>query len=143
FNIFGAARDAAGAGELDLHAYFVKPPEGDPAWTTINQRPGQFHLAASGGKRLVPGELGRLIAADLKAGGYDLLHIHGLWSPDLVMAARAARAAGVPYLWQSHGMFIRWAWNYKRLKKRLFLLAGLQKCLDHAAGFILMTRDEL
>ena len=40
-------------------------------------------------------------------------------------------------------MFIRWAWNYKRFKKRVFLALGLQKCLDRSDSFILMTRDEL
>jgi glycosyltransferase involved in cell wall biosynthesis len=83
------------------------------------------------------------VARDVQAGKIDVMHVHGLWSPDLVVATRAAHRAGVPYLWQSHGMMIRWAWNYKRLKKRLFLLAGMQKCLANAAGFIMMTRDEL
>jgi len=40
-------------------------------------------------------------------------------------------------------MFLRWAMNYKRLKKRLFLSLGLQKCLERAASFILLTQDEL
>lgn len=129
--------------QLRLSAYFQRPPEGDPAWTKINANPDRFHLAATTGRRLVSGELGHQVAADVRAGKMDLLHIHGLWSPDLVVATRAALEAGVPYVWQSHGMFIRWAWNYKRLKKRLFLLAGLSRCLRGADSFILMTQDEL
>lgn len=141
FNIFAAA--AGASDDLDLHAYFPRPPEGDPVWETIRKDPGRFHLAKSAGRRLVAGDVGRLIATDLAADTYDLLHIHGVWSPDLVMGARAALKAGVPYIWQSHGMLIRWAWNYKRLKKRLFLLLGLQRCLNRADSFILMSRDEL
>jgi glycosyltransferase involved in cell wall biosynthesis len=150
FNILTSVRAAAGkggkgggGGELDVHAYFLRPPEGDPAWKEINADPARFHLADSTGRRLLSGHLAKIIRDDLLAKKYDLLHIHGLWSPDLVVAARAAHTAGVPYLWQSHGMFIRWAWNYKRLKKRVFLALGLQKCLERADSFILMTHDEL
>lgn len=142
FNILKSVR-AAGGGEVEVHAYFVRPPEGDPAWKEINADPGKFHLGDTTGRRLLPGHLAKVIADDLLAKKYDLLHIHGLWSPDLVVAARAAHRAGVAYVWQSHGMFIRWAWNYKRLKKRVFLALGLQKCLERSDSFILMTRDEL
>lgn len=141
FNIL----DAAGrfSDEITLDSYFCRPPEGDAAWKTIEKRPGRFHLASSAGRRLKSGDLGHLVAKDLAAGKIDVLHVHGLWSPDLVVATQAAMKAGVPYVWQSHGMFIRWAWNYKKWKKRLFLMAGLQKCLNHAASFILMTQDEV
>lgn len=141
FNILAAVRMLEP--EVKLDVYFQRPPEGDPAWKTIDADPETFHLAPVQVRRLFPGPLGRLVARDLAEGKYDVLHIHGLWSPDLVAAARAAWRAGVPYVWQSHGMMLRTAWNTKWLKKRAFLLAGLWTCLKRADGFIQMTRDEL
>ncbi len=124
-------------------AYFLRPPDADPIWTRIRCSPNAFKVAESRGRLLRSGTLGRMIASDLAAGKFDVLHIHGLWSPDLVHAANAARRAGVPVLWQSHGMLLRWAMNYKRLKKRIFLTLGLGRALRQASGFIAMTRDEL
>jgi glycosyltransferase involved in cell wall biosynthesis len=141
FNILAAA--GTFPEELKLDAYFLRPPEGDPAWKRIEKNAGMFHLAPTAGKMLFPKELGKLVAADLAAGKIDVLHVHGVWSPELIVATRAARRAGVPYVWQSHGMLLAWALNYKRLKKKLFLMSGLQKCLDNSSSYIMMTKDEV
>ncbi len=51
------------------------------------------------------------------AGG---VHIHGVWESSTLMAACAARAAGVPYVLSAHGMLERWALANKRLKKQVY-----------------------
>lgn len=124
-------------------AYFVRPPDGDPIWERIRRSPNQYRTAPTRAKFLWPAALGRIAAADILAGKFDVLHIHGLWGADLACVARAARRAGIPALWQSHGMMLRWAMNYKRLKKRIYLNLGLQRVLNQAGGFICMTRDEV
>lgn len=129
--------------QVQATAYFLKPPDGDPMWDIIKTDPDRYRFASSRGKLLRPGELGRMVAADLKAGKFDVLHLHGLWCPDLAHAARAARAAGVATLWQSHGMLIRWALNHKKWKKKACLALGLGRLLSAADGHIAMTRDEL
>lgn len=124
-------------------AYFLRPPETDPVCERIQRAPGAFKLAEDRGRLVRGGSLGRLIANDLLARQFDVLHIHGLWCPDLRVAADAAWRAGVPVVWQSHGMLLSWAMDYKRLKKRVCLSLGLGRTLRRANGFIAMTRDEL
>lgn len=55
------------------------------------------------------------------AAGRDMLHLHGVWDPVLPLAARAAKALGVPYVLTPHGMLDPWCLAQKRLKKRLAL----------------------
>jgi glycosyltransferase involved in cell wall biosynthesis len=55
------------------------------------------------------------------AAGRDMLHLHGVWDPVLPLAARAAKASGVPYALTPHGMLDPWCLAQKRLKKRLAL----------------------
>ena len=52
-------------------------------------------------------------------GGYQLVHIHALWSPMLHRVAVAARRAGLPVVWSPHGMITPWAMHNKRMKKLL------------------------
>ena len=51
----------------------------------------------------------------------EVVHMHGLWQEHTRRGARAARAAGVPYLIAAHGMAEPWALRHKRWKKRLYL----------------------
>jgi len=129
--------------QVQTTAYFTKPLDGEPIWNSIHAHPEGYRYAASRGKFLRTGELGRMVASDLKAGKFDVLHLHGLWGPDLAHAARAAGKARVPTIWQSHGMLIRWALNHKKWKKRACLAVGLQRQLNAADGFIAMTQDEM
>lgn len=48
---------------------------------------------------------------------YDILHIHGLWSPMLHQAAKWARRQNVPVVWSPHGMLQKWALKNKWWKK--------------------------
>ena len=51
----------------------------------------------------------------------EVVHMHGLWQIQTRRGARAARAAGVPYLIAAHGMADPWALRHKQWKKRIYL----------------------
>lgn len=130
-------------GELSVHAYCSPPVAGDTAWAQIDRLGrDRFTLVSGYGRGVGPGNLGRAVVADIEAGRVDLLHIHGLWSPDLMAAGLACRRRGVPYLWQPHGMLVREAYAQKRWKKDLFMALGMHRALGGAAGLVFVTREE-
>ena len=49
--------------------------------------------------------------------GYDIVHIHGLWTPWFHGIVRAAYKRGVPIILSPHGMLAPWAMAHKRWKK--------------------------
>jgi glycosyltransferase involved in cell wall biosynthesis len=49
--------------------------------------------------------------------GFDLVHVHGLWTFPATWAAAAARRARVPYVLSPHGSLNRWPMKYKAYKK--------------------------
>lgn len=128
--------------DLTPSAYTTRPGPDDAASAAVRSHPDRWRLADSCGRTLSPGGLGRLVAADLAAGRIDALHLHGVWSPDLVHAARAAAAAGVPCCWQPHGMLLEHALAQKALKKRIFMRLGLAAALRSAAVFVFCTAGE-
>lgn len=132
---------------LDVRALSTAPPETDPNWQTIRtdraaRGETSWVLTPSAGRLLLPKDLGRTVAAAVRAGEFDLLHLHGIWSPDLLHIANAARAAAVPYVWQPHGMLVGTAIQQKRFKKELFLAVGMAKALRSAAALIFCTQEE-
>src|SRR5208283_651521 len=72
-----------------------------------------------------------------------VVHIHGLWQEHTRRGARAARAAGVPYLIAAHGMAEPWALRHKRWKKRLYLALVEGPNLRHAACLHALSRPEI
>lgn len=78
----------------------------------------------------------------VEAGEIDLLHIHGLWSPDLLAAGLACLRRGVPYVWEPHGMLVREAYAQKRLKKEIFMAVGMRRALLGAAALVFVTDEE-
>jgi len=73
--------------------------------------------------------------------GANFLHVHGVWRPLLLRAARYSVAAGVPYCVTPHGMLTEWAVSQKRVKKTLGLALGWSTVLDQAA-FLHYLNDE-
>src|SRR5262245_63269441 len=65
-------------------------------------------LPPSGGVALLGGGAARGRCRDLVPVA-DVCHVHGLWEPAVWVAAKSARAAGVPYLVAPHGMLDPWA----------------------------------
>ena len=73
----------------------------------------------------------------------DILHIHGMWSPFLAVAAYAARRQKVPVVISPHGCLQPWALQYKRSKKLLALVTYQGMVLRQARAFIATARQEL
>jgi len=142
--VVGAVRAQPG---FSVRAFSTAPPEGDPHWADVRRGRAShgeqsWDLSTTFGRTLRPGGLGKRVAEEITAGRVDVLHLHGLWSPDLLCAAQAARRANVPYVWQPHGMLVAAAIRQKRLKKELFLALGLRRALCEAAAIIYCSHEE-
>jgi glycosyltransferase involved in cell wall biosynthesis len=75
-------------------------------------------------------------------GRSDVVHVHALWEDVQHQAARAARAARVPYVVRPCGMLDPWSLRQSRWKKRLYLLWRLRRDLDRAAAVHFTTDVE-
>lgn len=139
-NIFESLLTASD--RLAPHAFTMHPPGDDPAMHAVRGAPSAWSLSSGLGRYVFVGALGRDVARAARNRSFDLLHIHGLWSPDLLAAARACRRAGIPYVWEPHGMLIREAFAQKRWKKELFMAIGMRRALQRAAGLVFVTAEE-
>ena len=128
--------------EIIALAFCSPPVEGDPAWAQIRANPGTFTCVSGHGRAVWPGALGRAVVRAIESGELDLLHIHGLWSPDLLAAGLACVRRGVPCVWEPHGMLVREAYAQKRWKKELFMALGMRRALAGVASLGFVTADE-
>ncbi|MBY0307286.1 MAG: glycosyltransferase [Phycisphaerales bacterium] len=82
-------------------------------------------------------------AIDPLVRGADFVHLHEVWPPILVHAARACRAARKPYCVTPHSALDPWALTQRRAKKWIGLnLLGYRAVLRGAAFFHALTRVE-
>lgn len=65
--------------------------------------------------------------------GYDLVHLHTMWTPSNIQVIRLCRELGVPYLLTVHGMLDDWCMSQRRLKKTLYLRTWARRLLRDAA----------
>lgn len=98
-------------------------------------------------RTLGPGRPGPLAAFDAARfaehlDDADALHLHTPWDPANVAAARAARAAGVPYALSTHGMLDRWAMSIRPRKKRLYLKLAGERLLRGSAAVLCTSEEE-
>ena len=75
-----------------------------------------------------------------KIAKYDIVHLHCLWQ--LHKYAKAARGAGVPIVWSTHGMTAPWAMRYKWLKKKIAWWMFQKRDLCQAAAIHCTTEQE-
>ncbi|MEX2217388.1 MAG: glycosyltransferase [Phycisphaerales bacterium] len=75
-------------------------------------------------------------------GRAEAVHLHGVWEPMLVVAARAARRAGIPYVVRPAGMLGSWALGRRSLKKRVALALVYRRMLDRARAVQALNADE-
>jgi len=78
----------------------------------------------------------------LGAKEFDLVHIHGLWSPLLHKVAVACRKAKVPYLIAPRGMLEPWSLQQKWLKKRIARFLYQDRDLKKAAALHATAESE-
>lgn len=118
--IVATATPAGPLGDSNPHVHSVRPPAPVAALLGVG----------------CPADLSRLVRAA------DIVHLHGVWDPVLLAAARCARRAGVPYVVTPHGMLHPWSLAQSRWKKRVALFVGVRRVLDRAAAVHALNADE-
>lgn len=78
-----------------------------------------------------------------KSCGFDIVHIHALWSPALHLASKWARRLGIPVVWSTHGMTAPWAMHHKRWKKLVAWRLYQQRDLLKATAIHCTTEQEV
>ena len=73
----------------------------------------------------------------------DIIHLHGVWLPFLMIAARVANMRGIPYIISPHGSYEPWALNQKRLKKAIALMTYQGMVNRGAAMFFATAQQEV
>lgn len=73
----------------------------------------------------------------------ELIHLHGMWSPFLAIAALAARKMGIALVISPHGCLEPWALSYKKVKKKLALTTYQGFVLHSASMFVATANQEL
>lgn len=79
----------------------------------------------------------------LARGTFDMVHLHGTWSPMLVFVSLIARAFRLPYLVSPHGCLEPWALNHRRTKKLIALALYQRHVLCKAAMLVATAEQEL
>ncbi len=74
---------------------------------------------------------------------FDLIHLHGMWSPFLAVIALVARRKNIPFIISPHGCLEPWALEYKRHKKWFALKRYQGKILRSASLFVATANQEL
>ncbi len=82
------------------------------------------------------------LRSHLLAGGYEVVHHHGLWLRTLHYARRAAAKASVPLIISPRGMMSAWAWNHHRFKKSLAARFIHPDAFATAAGWHVTSDEE-
>ncbi|ABC82824.1 glycosyltransferase [Anaeromyxobacter dehalogenans] len=82
--------------------------------------------------------LGRAVKAHVE--GFDLVHLHMLWTAAGIIAARRCQARGIPYVVTLHGALNPWALRQRSLEKRVFLAVAERRNVERAA-FLHFTTD--
>lgn len=126
------------------HEVAIVTADDPSAVQAVAQSIGSVRLFAAGPARGAFAK-GAQVAARIDeclARGVDLVHIHGVWQHVPHTAARAARAAHVPYIFRPCGMLDPWSLSQGRLKKQLFLTLIGRRQLNRAAALHYTTQTE-
>lgn len=75
-------------------------------------------------------------------GGFDVVHVHAVFSHACLAAAAACRRHGVPYVVRPLGTLDPWSLRQKRLQKRLLWYFGAARMLRHASAIHYTAADE-
>ena len=78
-----------------------------------------------------------------RSGEVKLVHLHGMWTPFLAVAALVARQKSIPLVISPHGCLEPWALEYKKNKKKLALMTYQGVVLKTASMFIATAVQEL
>lgn len=140
-----AAAQAAAGAEVTLVAYEDVTPE-ELRQMMNPSLPGSDAVRV----RLVPlgGAADRVLATGATAvlreeiGSAGFVHLHSVWDPILLRAARLCRTANRPYCVLLNGMLHPWSLRQAALKKRIALAVAYRRMLDGAAFLHAGNQDE-
>lgn len=65
---------------------------------------------------------------------FDVVYVPGSWTYTVMVGARSAAKAGIPYVMSPRGNLMDWPMHQKRLKKRLYLALVERGLIDNAAA---------
>jgi glycosyltransferase involved in cell wall biosynthesis len=74
--------------------------------------------------------------------GFDLVHLHELWSYPQYLVGKKAIELGIPIVISPHGHFHPVGMNRSKWKKSIFRSIYLDKLLHAASGLVVLTDDE-
>lgn len=105
----------------------------------IDDAAGKIFIDGGGGVGLFAQTLN--LKKYLDAQKFDVIHIHGTWTPILAVASYIALLKGIPFVVSPHGCLEPWALQHRGLKKKLAL--GLyQKRIFLKAGMMVATAEQ-
>jgi glycosyltransferase involved in cell wall biosynthesis len=126
-----ATTDADGPGSLPVETR--KPVEYQGAQTIFFQRQWSQSFGYS-----LP--LARWLNDNVR--GFDVVHIHAIFSHPCLAAARACRKRGVPYIVRPLGSLDPWSMKQKTFRKRLMWHMAAGRMLQRAAAVHYTAREE-
>ena len=72
----------------------------------------------------------------------DVVHIHNVWEPVILAAAKISHKAKIPYVVTPHGMLDPWSLSQKSWKKKLALQLGRRWMLENAKFIHVLNSQE-
>lgn len=108
---------------------------------SVESRNGVLTLVGGRGIGLVS----RVIALGkyLEEGSFDVVHIHGTWTPILAVASHLARGRSIPVVVSPHGCLEPWALQHRGRKKKLALAFYQKRVFTTASMMVATARQEL
>lgn len=147
--IAGSARALAARGHRVTVLSTVIPGDEEvvrQTWAAMLAAGVNLRFCAPEGLRGMAGVSPQRDVIKAAVGEADVVHLHGVWNPVLVVAGRAARRLGRPYFISVHGVFDRRAMERVRrkwIKKRAAMwLFGLRGILDNAEAVVFGSEAE-
>jgi glycosyltransferase involved in cell wall biosynthesis len=91
------------------------------------------------------GLLGQAIAVrrSLAVGKFDVVHLHGTWSPVLAIAGFVAHSKSIPFIVSPHGCLEPWAIGHRKFKKQVALAVYQRRVLKNASLLVATAGQEL
>ena len=78
----------------------------------------------------------------MRVGQFDVVHLHGLWSPILAWGGLLARIKKIALFISPHGCLEPWALKHKQFKKQLALMLYQRRILSSATLLVATAKQE-
>lgn len=124
--------------DLDVTLYVIdrSKPELD-----VVDAHGALRLVGGRGAGFVSGIL--QLKKCISASDFDLVHLHGTWTPILAVASYLAFAKSIPVIASPHGCLEPWALQHRGWKKKLALAVYQKRVFSKASMLVATAKQEL